>query len=384
MTGPVPTLSQRELNRATLARQRLLERADLGVVEAIEAIGGLQAQEPASPYLALWARLPSFAVADLDAAFLERRVVKASLMRGTLHAVSAEDYRCLWPAAVPRDRAVRRQDRGAPPDDARITALLEATAAFTREPRTIGEIGEHLNGLGILRGTSVDEIGWWVWRLTPVLRVPTEGKAWSFDRRPRFVDAASWLGREGVAFPSIEVSRQHLVRRYLGAFGPARAADIGAWAGVPIGSIRPALAVLDDGGELWHGRDERGRALVDLVDAPRPSGDTPAPPRLLPMWDSTLLAHADRTRIIDDADRAIVIARNGDTLPAFLVDGRIAGLWWADPGPGGRTTVVIEPFRPLAAADGRGLEAEAARLATLVEPLEPRVYGRYQRWRPAR
>jgi len=100
------------------------------------------------------------------------------------------------------------------------------------------------------------------------------------------------------------------------------------------------------------------------------------------MWDSVLLAHADRTRVIDDTDRAIVIARNGDTLPTFLVDGRVAGLWWADAGPGGRTRIAIEPFRRLSAADRTALETEAARLTALVEPLEPRVYARYARWRP--
>ena len=124
MTGAVPTLTRRELNRATLARQHLLEPADLGVVEAIEAIGGLQAQEPASPYLALWTRLRSFAPSDLDSAFAERRVVKAGLMRATLHAVSAEDYRCLWPAVWPRDQRTRRQDRMVPPSEVEFDALL--------------------------------------------------------------------------------------------------------------------------------------------------------------------------------------------------------------------------------------------------------------------
>jgi hypothetical protein len=125
--------------------------------------------------------------------------------------------------------------------------------------------------------------------------------------------------------------------------------------------------------------------LLDLVDAPRPPANVTAPPRLLPMWDSVLLAHADRTRIISDADRAIVIAKNGDTLPTFTVDGRVAGLWWAERAATvGDPRMVLEPFRPIPAAARRALEREADALARFIAPLEPTVYSRYQRWRPGR
>lgn len=206
---------------------------------------------------------------------------------------------------------------------------------------------------------------------------------WSFGRRPRLVDAEAWLGTRDDDPVAIDNSLEHLVRRYLGAFGPATAADIGAWSGLSIGTLRPAITALDERGELWHARDERGRALLDLPGAPRPDPATPTEPRLLPMWDSVLLAHADRTRIISDPDRAVVIARNGDTLPTVLVDGRVAGLWWAHAEPGGRTRIAVEPFRPVASGARRALEAEAERLAAFVEPHEPGVYSRYARWRPA-
>ena len=177
---------------------------------------------------------------------------------------------------------------------------------------------------------------------------------------------------------------ERLVRRYLGAFGPATTADIAQWSGLPVGRLRVGVAALDDAGDLRRFQDERGRTLLDLPGAPLPDADTPAPPRLLPMWDSTLLAFADRTWLISDTDRAVVIASNGDTLPTFTVDGVVAGLWWAErDGPGSR--IVIEPFRPpLEAAVARSLEQEAERLAAFVGPLEPAVYGRYQRWRPSR
>jgi hypothetical protein len=175
-----------------------------------------------------------------------------------------------------------------------------------------------------------------------------------------------------------------LVRRYLGAFGPATQADIGAWSGLPVGRIRPSIERLDGSGALIRLTDERGRTRYDLPDAPRPDAGTPAPPRLLPMWDSILLAHADRTHVIGDAERAVVIARNGDTLPTYLIDGRVAGLWWiVTDGPGQRPRIELDPFRPLAAADRRVLVQEAEQLAAIVEPLEPQVYARYRRHRGA-
>lgn len=382
----LPVLSLAALNRATLARQHLLERTSLDPVAAIEALGGLQAQEPASPFIALWARLGDARASDLAAAIARRDVVKTTLMRSTLHVVSARDYRRLRPILPPRAGTVRRQDRRSPPDDATLAALLGATAQHTQEPRTLTEITAHLVATGIEPGRDPAEVVWWVRRHAPLIHAPGDGP-WSFGRRPRLVDAGAWLGPDDPGTTGSVTgngdSLEHLIRRYLSAFGPATAADIGAWCGLAIGTLRPAIAALDERGELWHARDERGRSLLDLPDAPRPDPATPVPPRLLPMWDSVLLAHADRTRMISDADRAVVIARNGDTLPTVLVDGRVAGLWWADAGPGGRTRITIEPFRPVAIADRRALDAEGERLAAFVAPFEPTVYGRYQRWRPA-
>lgn len=383
---PLPVLSVAALNRATLARQHLIERASLDPTTAIEAVGGLQAQEPASPFIALWSRLVDVRVPDLDAAIARRDVVKATLMRSTLHLMSAADYRRLRPVLPPRSGAIRRQDRVSPPEDATLAALLAATALHAQQPRTLAEITAHLAATGIQSDRDPTEVVWWVRRHAPLIHAPADGP-WSFGRRPRLVDADAWLGPDASgttvrATAAIDEALEHLIRRYLGAFGPATAADIGAWSGLPIGTLRPALAALDGRGELWHACDERGRALLDLRAAPRPDPATPVPPRLLPMWDSILLAHADRTRIISDADRAVVIARNGDTLPTLLVDGRVAGLWWAQAEPGGRTRIAIEPFRPLGIADQRALESEGERLAAFVEPVEPVVYGRYRRWRP--
>jgi hypothetical protein len=168
-----------------------------------------------------------------------------------------------------------------------------------------------------------------------------------------------------------------MVRRYLAAFGPATTADLSAWTGVSASDFREAVATLDADEALVRFRDEAGRTLLDLAGAPRPAEDVPAPPRFLPMWDSVLLAYRDRTRVISDENRLRVVSRNGDVLPTFLVDGVVAGFWWAEP-DGAGTRIVIEPFGRLARPARRALEAEADRLASFVGPREPAVYARYR------
>jgi hypothetical protein len=373
-----PLLTRRQLNRATLVRQLLLERARLDVVTATERIGGLQAQEPASPYIGLWTRLADFEPGALDQAIADRAVVKGTLMRSTLHLVSADDYLHLWPAIVPLLDGIRRQDRLQPPSQQHLAALTARAEAFTAEPRGLGELRDHL---GASDGLAPDEVLWWIRRRVAFAHAPSD-VPWSFGRRPRLAHALAWLHADG--WPTTEDALERLVRRYLGAFGPATTADLAQWSGLAVGKLRPGIAAVDAAGDMRRFSDERGRELLDLEGSPLPDPDTPAPPRLLPMWDSTILAFADRTRLISDEDRRVVVARNGDTLPTFTVDGVVAGLWWAEGAPGGRTRIVIEPFRPpLHQADARALEQEGERLAEVVAPLEPAVYSRYQRWRPA-
>ena len=377
-------LSVAALNRATLARQLLLARASLDPVVAAGAVGGLQAQEPASPFIALWTRLEGVTVAAVRAAFEERRLVKATLMRGTLHAVPAEEYRQLAPAMAPLiDGAIARATRGTRPDDDALARFRAAALELAATPRRNSELRDLLAGLAEADGsapdgTTTDDVGatwWWVRRHVPLVHAPVD-VPWSFDRRPWLVAADSWLAGDGGSATE-ESGTVHLVRRYLGAFGPASIADAASWSRLQIARLRPAFASLDAAGELLHLRDEAGRALVDLVDAPRPDAGVAAPPRLLPMWDSLLLGHADRTRVIADGDRRRVVATNGDTYPTFLVDGRVAGLWWAVSDEG-RTRIELEPFGDLRAADRAALEREAEALAAFVEPHEPEVYRRYR------
>lgn len=365
-----PLLTQPELNRATLARQLLIEPGGIDVVAAVERIGGLQAQEPASPHIALWARLAGFEVATLDAAFRDRRVVKATLMRMTVHAVSRDDYLHILPAIQPRLRAARR-GRAADAPSGEVDGLADAALAFAAVPRTNVEMRDHVEALA---GEGAQD-AWWRVRLhAPFVHVPVDA-AWSFGRRPVLMGAPAAVGGEFA--PESEAVRR-LVLRHLRAFGPATVADIGNWSGLPVTRLRTAVAELDAEDCLRRFSDERGRELLDVEDGLLPGGDSPAPPRLLPMWDSVLLAHADRSRIVPEEYRSRVVMRNGDVLPTFLVDGGVAGLWWAEVGRE-RTRIRLEPFARLQPDVRRDLEDLGERLAMFVETHEPAVYSRYRR-----
>ena len=368
--SPFPLLTQAELNRATLARQLLLEHDAMDVVAAVERIGGLQAQEPASPYIALQARIAGFEAGALDAAFRDGRVVKATLMRMTVHAVSRDDYLHMLPALQPMLRAARR-GRLADAPSSEVDGLANAALAFASVPRTNVEMRDHVAALA---GEGGDDAWWRVRRHAPFVHVPDD-VPWSFGRRPVLMGAPSAVGGE---FASEPAAVRHLVLRHLRAFGPATLADIGNWSGLPVTRLRAAIVELDVEDCLRRFSDERGRELLDVHDGPLPGADVPALPRLLPMWDSVLLAHADRSRIVPEEYQARVVMRNGDVLPTFLVDGRVAGLWWAKV-DAGRTRIRLEPFASIPRAVLRDLEELGERFAAFVEPHEPVVYSRY-RW----
>ena len=234
-----PTLSSRALNRATLARQLLLERASgLDPVSALEQIGGVQAQEPASPFLALWTRLADFDPRALRVAFERRDVVKATLMRITLHAVSAADYRALLPALLPMFRASGSLRRGTPRPE-HVEELAAAAAEFAVTPRRSFELRDFLAGHAGT-GSLETPVWWWVRRMLPLVHVPEE-VGWSFTRRPLITTASAWFDDASMVDGggmAIEVARRHVVRRYLGGFGPASTADLSAWTGLSASDFR--------------------------------------------------------------------------------------------------------------------------------------------------
>lgn len=360
-------LSARALNRATLARQMLLAREAVPPVDAVRRMVGLQAQTAASPYLALWNRVLDFDPAELDQAFADRTLVKATLLRITLHAVAADDHPVLHRAMARVLRAARLGDRrflvgGLTAADAE--AFLPTLLEFTATSRTAAEIDqmivEHFGG---------ERKGlWWALRtFAPLFRTPTGGP-WSFGPADTFRAAPGTLPHE-----EHEASVRELVRRCLTAYGPATIADLNQFTMLPASALRAAVRAAGDALVTLTGPD--GARLLDVPDGPRPDPDVPAPPRFLPMWDNVLLAHADRSRFTTPERRKVFARMNGDLLPAFLVDGRVAGIW--RPVPVG---VEVTAFDRLTRADWSALSAEAAALSELLAARDPATYARYAHW----
>jgi hypothetical protein len=313
-------LTGRELNRALLARQLLLERRRLPVPKAIERLGALQAQWSPAPYVALWSRLDGFTIPQLERALARKSVVKATLMRSTLHLVSSADYPIYAAAIVDARRP--KLERQFPVD-------LDVVAERLREGATDGVVQtwDDWRSLAISLANRPIRQGeiWPLWTVgfmhARLVHLPPAG-TYGFYRGAQFAPYEHWVGRVP-ALPSPPMS--HAVRRYLAAFGPASVDDMASWLGVPTPAVR---AVLDDVAPRRF-RDEAGRLLYDLRRAPLPHPETPAPARLLAKWDSPLLAYspAERARILPDRYRRRVIAPNGDVAQTILVDGFAAGTW---------------------------------------------------------
>jgi Winged helix DNA-binding domain len=338
---PVRTLTRRELNRALLARQLLLERAELPLPAALDAVCGIQSQYAPSMYIGLWSRLAGFARDDLTRALEDRSVVQATLMRSTIHLVSRADF---WPLAL----AVRDVRRAAWLRARRdLTAPAMAGAARTLRTRLAG--GREL------RRAEIDALvgkertlgaGLWV----DLVRVPPSG-TWEHRRADRFALAADWVGPP----PDAAGAAAHLVRRYLAAFGPASRRDVASFTGL---ALRPLDAILR-GLELRRFASEDGEELLDVPGAPLPDPDTPAPPRLLGTFDASLLVHARRTGFLPEAHRPRFFdTKRPQSLPPFTVDGVVRGAWRYE-----RGKVELDPFERIDPAAMRALREEADRLA---------------------
>jgi hypothetical protein len=336
-------LTLRELNRATLARQLLLERKNISVLPAIERLAGLQAQWPPSPYVGLWSRLTGFRRESLERAVLRGEVVKPTVMRGTLHLITARDYPIFWTAL---------RDMPTWYDDTHLALALRAVPGLRllaeQAPLPFKDALEHLEREHGHRDIEARRIFYAVRRRAHLLHAR---------------ETALWMSRPSAVFHphpepdplDVLAARTELVRRYLAAFGPSTRADIADWSGLRVTDFAAALDALEP---LRRFRDENGRELVDLPRAPLPSPDTPAPVRFLPKWDNTLLAHADRRRVLPEELRKAVIAKNGDVTQTFLVDGVVAGSWANDR----KGKVTVTPFAPLPRTSRAEVDAEAARL----------------------
>ncbi len=340
-------LTAGELNRALLARQLLLERSGLSIPAALERAGGLQTQYAPSGYIGLWSRLRQFRIADLTRAFEDRTAVQATLMRVTIHTVSAADY---WGFAAGTRQArrelhlrVRRTELHGI-DMERAADQLRAW--LSAGPRRQSELVGLLEAAGYPRAVW-DAIGQWV----DLVRVPPSG-TWHRRRADLYGLASEWLPPSTV---TEDEGLRLLVRRYLGGFGPATLADLASWAGVAASRLQPIAYDLD----LRRFRDEGDRELLDLPDGPLPGADTPAPVRFLGTWDANLLVHARRTLILPEEYRPLIFhTKAPQSYPTILVDGAVAGTWRYENGE-----VTITWFARPRAGIVDEAEAEAVRLA---------------------
>jgi hypothetical protein len=311
----VLTLGQ--LNRATLARQMLLAREKITVPRAIERLAGLQAQLARPPFVGLWSRVEGFRADDLSRLARERKVVRATMMRGTLHLVTTKDYADLRSALQPMLSEGMKGvlgDRTAGFDIDRVVA--SAHELLDDEPRTFEDLRTALAQKW--PGLDVRALGYAVRTHLPLVQVPDDTR-WGWPGSARFAVAETWIG-SGIGSGGGLIA---LVKRYLGAFGPATVRDAQAWSGIrsladTFEELRPKLAVF---------RDEKGRELFDLPKAPRPPASTPAPVRFLPDYDNLVLGHADRTRVVPDAHRPRLATKNLQILATILVDGLVSGTW---------------------------------------------------------
>jgi Winged helix DNA-binding domain len=331
-------LTLRELNRATLARQLLLEPKRLSPTAVIERLVGMQAQSPQAPYVGIWARTTSFSRASLERQLAKGAVVRATAVRQTLHLVTRRDYGLIrasmsgtnfpWESATAKRLAPSIR---ALAEDGHVTAA-DALAYLERE--------HGLTGVTARRA-------WQSARVAGHVVHHPENAMWNGGQSGRFV---------AIDEPDMHVpdeARAELIRRYLAAFGPSTRRDVGAWTMMQVPMIQRSLDLL----ELRRFRDEQGRELLDVPGAPLPDGDVTAPVRFLPKWDNVLLAWADRTRVLPEPYRKTVIRMNGDVAQTFLVDGFVAGTWRVEDG-----RVVTEPFEPLGRAVRREVDDEAKRL----------------------
>jgi winged helix DNA-binding protein len=339
---PPETLTNRALNRATLARQMLLQREKVKPVAAIERLMGMQAQLARPPFIGLWTRIEDFKRDDLRRAIEKRDVVRATMMRGTIHLMSRRDYLAF---RAPLQPMLTRGMRGPVKFD------LGAGRDFFAEPRTFDDLRKHL----LKHDPDVDErkVAYAIRLHLPLIQVPTDA-AWSYPGQADFTLVESWLGE-----PIADDAKPHaLVLRYLAAFGPAGVADFQSWSGLAamkavFDELRPKLRLF---------RDEKGRELFDLPKAPRPDEETPAPVRFLPEYDSLLLAFAERARIIDAEHRKRIFTPNLVVPATFLVDGVIAGMWKID-----GKKLKLDPFVKLSKKMKDELAAEGDALLQFVQ-----------------
>ncbi len=354
---PPPALTRRELNRALLARQMLLKRVRVPIRDAVEALVGLQAQATLPPYLGLHARLEGFQPEALGRMLEEREVVRITLMRGTIHLVTAADALFLRPLLAdmlrrrssPATRTLTETEVGTIPE--RVNKLLSESPLTARELATL-LLEDGLNA-DLTRLTQN------VAGLVPMVQIPPRG-VWGKSGTARYALLTRWVDGN----PS-SPSLPDLVRRYLAAFGPASVMDMQNWSGLT--RLRSVFEELGD--ELVRFSGEDGELLFDLPEAPRPPADTPVPVRFLGEYDNLLLGHRDRRRVIPKDFPWDAMLAPGRFVNNLLVDGVLRATWWVDRSDDGE--IGIRPDRPFTPRERAAVLDEADALVSFLAPLGP-------------
>ena len=336
-------LSQRQLNRALLARQLLLERVRLPLPRVLVRLCGIQNQYAPNGYIRLWSCVEGFLREDLDRALERRKVVQATLMRGTIHLVSARDYPLFLGAIADSQREWSTRIHRGVGDEDRDALVRRVRKALHGKTCSREALHALRKDAGRAAWQTVDtDVG--------LLRAPPSG-TWERRRAHTFALAEDWVGPLDV---DPEKATAHLVRRYLAGFGPASVADIQKFAAIPRARFEPILTRMT----LRRFRDEAGTELLDVPRAPLPDPETPAPVRFLPTWDAALLVHARRTAILPEEYRKAIFATTApQSFHTFLVDGVVAGTWKYSEG-----RIELSPFEKLPRRVQRELSEEADRL----------------------
>jgi hypothetical protein len=344
-------ITTRELNRALLARQMLLERAETPAIEAIRRLAGIQAQSPYAPYYGLWSRIEHFAPADLANAIEQREAVRIALMRSTVHLVASEDALAWRPLVQPVIERMHWSAYGRYLDGVDRAELADAGRKLVdREPLTFDQLGKRLAEQWPDRNPAA--LAMEIRSASALVQVPPRG-IWGKGGVAAHTTAETWLGRPLDDHPEIAA----MIWRYLTAFGPASVKDIQTWCGL----TRLAPVVESMRSDLETFIDENGRELYDLPDAPRPPAETPAPLRFLAEYDNTILSYADTSRVISPEHRKRLMTNNGIVNGTFLVDGFVRGAWKIKRAKG-VATLSVTPFAPLTISDRQAIEAEGAQL----------------------
>ena len=335
----------------------LLRREKAAVVKAVEQVLALQAQVPRPPHVALWSRVQKFERDHLLKALHARTLVRGTMMRGTLHIMSAKDFLAYRAALQPSLTAGMMSVVGKGPIPSLETLITAGRSAFGRKARPFTDVRAALQS----RFPDAHErlMGYAVRMQLPLVQVPAEGEAWGFPADSDFALAEHWLKTK--VGPGAGAGS--LVLRYLSAFGPATTADMQAWLGIR--GVAEVIAPIRE--KLLTFIDPRGREVFDLPKAPRPDADTEAPVRFLPEYDSLILAHADRSRLIDEAYRKALVTKNLIVPATFLIDGRVAGTWKIERKKA-TATLRLTPFTAIAKSARPAIEEEGEALLHFVEP----------------